>query len=92
MAFATSSTKLSSNGDMWRFTGTWTGSAGDASGTVSVGGASIASAAFWIGDSNSAEDRPVPTSWSTDTTTGITTVTVHNHNDVTTGAFEITYR
>ena len=91
MAFATSNIKLESAGSLWNLTGNWTGGVGDASGTITVGGR-VTSLQFYNRDATSQEDRPTPASLSQDTSTGITTITVHNHADVTDGSFSVLYR
>ena len=90
MAFATTNVRLGSAGDKFRLTGNWTATQGDADGTVAVAGANVTSCTFNIG--NSADgDRPVPTQKSTNTTTGVTTITVRNADTVTDGYFSIEY-
>lgn len=91
MAFATTNVQVAPVGNGWRLTGEWTGAVGDAAGTVSVGGARVTAIAFNIQDATSQEDRPVPTSVSTDSTTGLSTVTVYNSQAVATGRFSIEY-
>lgn len=91
MAFATSNVRLDSSGSSWDLTGAWTGNSEDASGTITVGGAKIIACNFYNLDATSGEDRPTPCSASTDTTTGITTITVHNHSNVTNGIFSVRY-
>lgn len=92
MAFATSNVRLGSAGDFFALSGNWTGSSGDASGTLSVGGAMVTEAVFYNFDNSSQEDRPTPVSSSTNTTNGVTTLTVHNHSNVTNGVFRVIYR
>lgn len=92
MAFATSNVKQSAFGTFNSLVGDWTGSAGDASGTISVGGARVYLCIVSNQDAVSQEDRPTPCDISTNTTTGISTITVHNHADVTQGRFFIVYR
>ena len=91
MAFATSNVKLGSAGDKWTLSGGWTGSAGDVSGTLTVGGL-ISSCIFQNHDATSNEDRPTPCDISYSSTTGKSTVTVHNHSDVSVGRFNIVYQ
>ena len=91
MAFATSQIQLGSTGDGWVLRGSWTGSEGDASGTVSVGGL-VSQVSFQNHDATSNEDRPTPCDISRDSTTGISTITVHNHSTVSVGRFAIHYK
>ena len=91
MPFVTSNVKLESAGSLWRLVGNWSGAVGDATGTVGVGGR-VWDVNFGIQDAQSQEDRPVPTSISQNTTTGVSTVSVYNKSAVTTGNFSITYR
>lgn len=91
MAFAVTNQHLGSAGDKWRMDGTWSGSVGDAEGTVSVSGV-VYQSSFDIQDAQSGEDRPVPTSVSYSTTSGLSTITVYNSVNVTTGRFTILFR
>jgi hypothetical protein len=91
MAFATSNVALGSNGDAWALRGTWSGNSEDASGTVTVRGI-VYSALFQNQDATSQEDRPTPVDVSYSGTTGLSTITVHNHATVTTGRFNIVFK
>lgn len=69
--------------------GDWTGSSGDAAGTVTVGG-QVQSVVFQKFDPIDKTYQIIPrveTSFSS--TTGLTTITVENQDDVTTGKFII---
>lgn len=92
MAFATSNVKYSSDGDLNRLIGDFTSSVGDADGTVSVGGARVYLAFFYDGTDTTATTQPLPIKISTNTTTGISTITVNVSNGVTAGRFYISYR
>ena len=69
-----------------KLTGRWTGSSGDAAGTITVASARIYSYDFNNQDSDSPKEKPDIT---VSTSSGKTTVSVHNHMNVTTGGFEI---
>lgn len=92
MAFATSNIKLGTAGSSWSLSGDWTAAAGDTSGTVSIGGARVYSCEFHNQDGDSGMQSKMETSVSTNTTTGLSTVTVNlSANAVTNGRFRITY-
>lgn len=66
--------------------GTWSGSAGDAAGTMSIGG-TVVSARFEKFDSdNTFQVLPRPSS---SVSSGITTLTINNQDNVVTGYFTI---
>ena len=92
MPFATSNVRLTSAGDLWRLVGTWSGNTGDASGSAPSVRGIVYDCQFQNQDATSAEDRPTPCDVSYSTTTGLSTITVHNHADVTTGRFSILYK
>lgn len=92
MPFATSNIALGSSGDKWELHGTWSGSAGDASGAAPSVRGIVYSCIFQNHDATSGEDRPTPVDVSYSSTTGLSTITVHNHSDVTTGRFSIVYK
>ena len=92
MAFTTTNVTLKSNGDSWALTGDFTAAQGDNSGTVSVGGARVHSAEFYNQDGDIGMQSKLESSVSTNTTTGISTVTVNTSaNPVTNGRFRIVY-
>lgn len=86
MAFSTANVLSTSIGGQIRIlTGTWSGSAGDAAGTVTFAGGYIGS--FWFDtDSNSNQVFPAVNSSVSGSTT---TLTVQNQDNVTNGTFII---
>ena len=68
--------------------GTWTGSAGDAAGTIPVAG-TVRHAVFQKIDPLDNTYQIIPRV-ECSTTSGITTITVENQDNVTTGVFELT--
>lgn len=89
MAFATTNVRASVFGDLKVYAGDWSGSEGDANGTVTLSGGRVYLVNFWNFDATSQEDRPTPVSVSE--SGGTITVTVANLNTVTTGRFIIIY-
>ena len=89
MAFSRANLRHGTMGDLKVQAGDWTGSEGDASGTVTLRGGRVYGTAFNIEDATSGEDRPVPTSVSI--SSGAITITVHNHVSVTSGRYIIWY-
>jgi len=87
MAFATSNVRRASSGNLNKVVGGWTGSEGDAAGTVTVKGGQLLKADFWNFDNTSGEDRPTPVSISE--SGGTITISVFNHVNVALGRFEI---
>jgi hypothetical protein len=93
MAFATSNVKYSSDGDLNRLVGDFTANKGDADGTVAVGGGRVYLAHFYDqAHTTPGGVSPLPISLSTNSTTGITTITVNVSGGVTTGRFYVSYR
>lgn len=82
MAFATSNARRFVNPKI--YVGDWTGSVGDASGTVTLTGTQVYLVLFFNHDADSPKEI-VPTDVSVSGST--ITITVHNHMDVTTGKF-----
>lgn len=68
--------------------GDWTGSSGDAAGTVTISGPKPYVALFQKFDAIDRSYQIVPRV-EVSTTSGITTITVENQDDVTTGSFMI---
>lgn len=68
--------------------GTWTGNAGDAAGTISMGGI-VRQATFQKFDTLDQTFQIIPRV-EVSTTAGISTITVENQDNVTTGVFELT--
>ena len=89
MAFATSQLTSGVRGNKRYVSGKWTGSAGDAAGTIVIGSSEVQSVEFdpRIGSSGPAE-RPLI---STSASSGQTTVSVYYKQNVTDGRFTITY-
>lgn len=92
MAFATSNLSRGSAGDSWVLRGKFTASKGDADGTVTVGGALVHRADFWDTSISTPSQSRFPVKVSTNTTTGISTITVNCSSGATDGRFEIVYR
>lgn len=92
MAFTTSNVKLESNGSLWQIVGDCTASVGDADGTISVGGARVYQAYFYDAADTTPTTQPLPIKISTNTTTGISIITINASNGITTGRFLIVYR
>lgn len=90
MAFATSNVRRSVFGDLNITLGDWTGSAGDAVGTIGVEGGRVYMAHFTIQDTDSPTGGYIPTSVST--SGAVTTVSAYYHEDVTTGRFLIIHK
>lgn len=92
MAFTTSAVRLGVLGDRWVLTGKYSSSAGDTTGTVSVGGALVHHADFTNQDSDPGENSTLEHSVSTNTSTGLSTITVSLSSSViTNGRFLIIY-
>lgn len=89
MAFSTSNVQTAMISSSLKFySGDWSGTAGDAPGTISVGGGRVFLAEFRNEDTGSPQETPDVTVTSSG---GIMTVTVYNHQTVTTGRFLIIY-
>lgn len=86
MAFATTSVRKGTAGDLKITAGAWTGAVGDASGTIGVEGSQIYLAIFTTNDTTSPW-QVVPYTW---TVSGaVSTVSIHNRESVTAGTFII---
>lgn len=89
MAFATSQVYPDVCGTMKMLKGAWSGTAGDAPGTFAVAGGIIHEAMFQDMDSTGPTTYIAPTS---NSTSGyITTITVYNNQNVTSGRFVIKF-
>lgn len=88
MAFATSNPRSLNLGSINALAGDWTGTVGDASGTVTLNGARVYMAHFENQDADTPKELPL-----TDiSVSGSTiTITVHNHITVTNGRYIIVY-
>ena len=87
MAFSSTVNNIQYYGPSRRLiSGTWTGSAGDASGTMTVSG-NVVSALFEKFDADNTWGTVVRCS--TSTTSGITTLTVQNQDNVVNGQFKL---
>lgn len=90
MAFADSLKRTESLGSSWLTTGKWTGTVGDAAGTITVPGQQVLSAQF---DTNLSSGGPTgPVAWSYTASNGISTVSVYHHQTVTDGRYAIVSR
>ena len=90
MAFATSQLRTEPIGASWLTTGKWTGSVGDAAGSISVPGALVLGAQFSVNQSSGGPVEYVP--WSYTAGTNPSAVTVYNKETVTAGQFFIISR
>lgn len=88
MALSTSNLKAGVFGDRKVLEGNWTGSAGDASGSITLPSSHVLGASFLSQDSDSPKEQP---SVSISYSGGVATISVHNHMDVTKGSFIIIY-
>lgn len=88
MAFATSNIRKGTAGDLKMTCGDWTGSAGDANGTVTIEGGRVYLAKFDSQDSSNGPEQEVPVFISS-TSGGLITLSVGNRSTVTTGRFII---
>ena len=86
MAFATSNVRRTAFGNLNVTYGDWTGSEGDAAGSIGVEGGRVYKADFTVQDTDSPVEQP---GISVSTSGRVTTVTVYNHQAVTTGRFLI---
>ena len=89
MAFAATNLQHASLGNLRAQVGDWTGSSGDASGTLTLKGGRVWLCSFGNQDATSQEDRPTPCDVSV--SSGTITITIHNHSDVTNGRFIVIY-
>lgn len=88
MAFATTNIRTGVVGPLRFYCGDWTGNQNDASGAITLNGGRVYFRQFWNQDSESPKAEPVVDVSASGATL---TVTVHNHEDVTTGRFIIVY-
>jgi hypothetical protein len=91
MSFATSNVQKSVFGDLKVTYGDWSGSAADTAGTFGVSGGRVYAAHFTSQDS-SGVFIPAPVKVSVSTSGEVTTLTVYNTADVTTGRFLIIHK
>jgi hypothetical protein len=87
MAFATTNIRKNVFGSLKVTHGDWSGSAADASGTITVEGGRVYLAEFTSQDAANGPTQEVPVSVSTSGM--LATVTVHNRQTVSTGRFLI---
>lgn len=88
MAFATLNPLYGTAGPFKFYAAAWTGDAGDASGTITLGGGEV----WFISVQNQDADNPKESVVSDVSISGSTiTVTVHNHQTVTRGRLFIIY-
>lgn len=91
MAFATTNLNYSPLGVRSKLEGDWTGLQGDASGTVSVSGGRIYEASFSVQSSTGPSQTGNVGFSVSGPSSGLMTITVYNHEDVTAGRFHIIY-
>jgi hypothetical protein len=84
MAFAATNIRKGTAGDLKLTAGNWTGSKGDASGTVNVEGSQLYGAQFLTND-GTGPVQVIPYTWSV--SGSVITITVHNREAVTGGNF-----
>lgn len=88
MAFATSNVRSGVTGNLRMYAGDWTGSAGDASGTITLNGGRV----YMVRVENQDADNPKEFVQSdVSISNGTITITVHNHQNVTSGTFLIIF-
>ena len=88
MAFATTNIRSATMGNLKAYAGDWSGSEGDASGSLTLNGGRVYMAQFQNQDAdNPGQDPLVDISASGSTIT----LTVHNHLNVTNGRFIVIY-
>lgn len=88
MAFATANLQPGTQGNKRVLMGDWSGSAGDASGSLTIGGGRVYQAHFWDQGSSS------PKEWTqvdVAESSGSCVVSIHNHRNVTNGRFIIVF-
>lgn len=88
MAFATANVTGGVQGNVRYMAGDWTGSQGDASGSVVVQSGRILGVDFWSEDADSPKGN---VSTSISYSSGQATISVHNHMDVASGRFKIEF-
>lgn len=86
MAFATANVRKAAFGDLKVTAGDWTGSAGDANGTLVVEGGRVYLASFNSQDSNNGPDQVIE-AFVSSTGTSTLTLSVPNRQTVATGRF-----
>ena len=89
MAFATTNVRTVSFGSVKAAIGHWTGSEGDASGTLTLNGGDTLFINFVNEDATSQENKVVP--YSVSTSDSVITITVYNHSAVTRGRFLVIF-
>jgi len=89
MALATTNIRSGAFGDLKVYAGDWTGSSGDAAGTITLKGGRVYLVNVYNQDDTSQEDRPTPCAVSV--SSGTITVTIYNKSTVTLGRFLIIY-
>lgn len=88
MAFTTSTvTSTPIGGNVRIITGLWSGSAGDAAGTFTFGGALIGS--LWFDNDANTQSNQIFPAVSNSVSGNITTLTVQNQDNITNGTFII---
>lgn len=90
MAFASANLQHTTLGNLQVTYGTWSGSAGDNTGTITVAGGQVWLASITSQDSTGTP-KQIPVTISTSGTAGIITITVHNDSAVTAGRFLIVH-
>jgi len=89
MAFTRTNSQSASLGNLKALVGEWTGSAGDATGTITLKGGRLWFCQIMNMDDTSQTPRPTP--YSVSESIGTITITVYNTHTVTTGRFLIIY-
>lgn len=93
MAFATSNIQSECDGSMWALTGSWSGNTADTTtGSIVVGGAKVSSVYICDNSPNNNTKNPMSFSVSTNTSTGLSTISWNYQEDVSSGVFKIVYR
>ena len=86
MPFATSNLRPANTVKV--LAGDWSGSAGDASGTITLSGGRVYLAQFVNQDADAQKEQPLI---NVSIASGVITLTVHNHMEVTDGRFVVIY-
>lgn len=89
MAFATTNVTSGVRGNVKYLSGDWTASVGDTPGTIAIATGNLFSYDFSPGaNSGIAQEKPLVT---VSFASGISTITINHHNDVSNGTFVVEY-
>ncbi len=88
MAFATTNLSAGVSGNHRTVSGSWSGVVGDAAGSIAIGSANVISYDFDPNLTTGPTEKPI---CSASTSGNTTTLTVYNHQTVTSGKFRIEF-